>query len=146
MIISLSLEDEIAAIVVDFDINSPAGIIIVKVVDLVDKGDFEYACSASLLDTLSDKSDCVVAVVVGGIKIDLSSSCSASTCVVVFSGFNDLCEVIVYFWGAIGEFPAEFAGFICNENFVTTPHPICKYNLVSKFIMIATNQCFKQYY
>ena len=36
---------------------------------------------------------------------------------VVFSGFNDLCEVIVYFWGAIGEFPAKFTGFVCNKNF-----------------------------
>ena len=78
------MEDEIAAVVVDFDINSPAGIMVVEVVDLVDKGDFEYACSASLLDTLSHKSDCVLAVVVGGIKIDLSSSCSASTCVLYF--------------------------------------------------------------
>ena len=78
------MEDKIAAIVVDFDINSPAGIIVVEVVDLVDKGDFEYSCSASLLDTLSDKSDCVVAVIVGGIKIDLCSSCSASTCVLYF--------------------------------------------------------------
>ena len=69
------------AIVVDFDINSPVGIIVVEVVDLVYKGDLEYACSASLLDTLSDKSDCVVAVIIGGIKIDLSSSWSALTCV-----------------------------------------------------------------
>ena len=36
---------------------------------------------------------------------------------VVFSALNDLCEAIVYFWGAIGEFPTEFAGLVCNKNF-----------------------------
>ena len=65
MIITPSLEYEISAIVVDFNLDSPAGIIVVEVVDLVDKGDLEQAQSVSLLDTFSDKSDCVGRVVIG---------------------------------------------------------------------------------
>ena len=111
------MEDKIAAIVVDFDVNSPAGIIISEVVDLVYKDDLEYACSVSLLDALLDKSDRVFAFIVRGDKDGFILFMFDIDMCVVLSRFNDLCEVVVYFWRAIGEFPAEFAGFVCNKNF-----------------------------